>query len=95
MTWKALCAIQPTSSPKPTRATPPFHATQFGVGHYRGVSRLLREQERRFAERRVVLCGDYLVGPHAEGAVSAGERAACALLGRLADQTLVEATRSA
>ena len=49
---------------------------RFAPGHYRRVARLREEQARRFAARRVVFCGDYLVGPHLEGAVAAGERAA-------------------
>ncbi len=55
----------------------------FAVGHYRGIARLRAEQTRRFATRRIMLCGDYLVAPHAEGAAVAGTRAAAELLAAL------------
>ena len=57
---------------------------QFGVGHYRGIERLRREQLARFDKRRLLLCGDYLVAPHPEGAVRSGLRAAEELWPRLA-----------
>ena len=47
----------------------------FGVGHFRKVARLFAEAVRR-PERRIWLCGDYLVGPDAEARVASGERAA-------------------
>jgi oxygen-dependent protoporphyrinogen oxidase len=56
---------------------------QFHVGHYRGVARLLDEQREHFPSRRVRLCGDYLVGPHAEGAVVSATRTAYAVLDAL------------
>jgi hypothetical protein len=61
--------------------------TRFDVGHYRGVARVRQEQEQRFDARRVLLCGDYLVAPHAEGAVTAGIRGAEDLLSRLSSES--------
>lgn len=58
----------------------------FSVGHYRGAARLRREQTQRFAARHLLLCGDYLVAPHAEGAAVAGVRGADELLAALAQQ---------
>jgi oxygen-dependent protoporphyrinogen oxidase len=55
----------------------------FDVGHYRAVARLRDEAAAR-PERAVVLAGDYLIAPHAEGAVAAGVRAADDGLRRLA-----------
>ena len=55
----------------------------FTVGHYRGAARLRQEQTQRFAGRHTLLCGDYLVAPHAEGAAVAGVRAADELLAAL------------
>jgi len=49
---------------------------RFDVLRYRGIERVRAEQARHLDERRVVFCGDYLVGPHAEAAVTAGVRAA-------------------
>jgi protoporphyrinogen/coproporphyrinogen III oxidase len=54
----------------------------FDVGHYRAVARLRVEAEAR-PDRAVHLAGDYLVAPHAEGAVAAGVRAASDCLSRL------------
>ncbi len=48
---------------------------RFDVGHYRRIARLCDEQRGR-AERRLFYAGDYLVGPHPEGAVRSGLRAA-------------------
>ncbi len=47
----------------------------FEPGRYRALERLRAEQRQR-VKRRVFLAGDWLVGPHAEGAVVSGERAA-------------------
>ena len=58
----------------------------FGVGHYRAVARL-REEAAASPSRRVILAGDYLVAPHAEGAVCAGARAAEACVAALRDET--------
>lgn len=54
--------------------------SQFGVGHFRGVARLRDEQSARFERRRVLLCGEYLVAPHPEGAIASAQRAAAQLL---------------
>lgn len=53
----------------------------FGVGHFRRVARLFSEAARR-CERRIQLCGDYLVGPDAEARIASGERAAEDVLAR-------------
>ncbi len=47
----------------------------FGPGHYRAAELLWREHARQ-PERRVFLCGDYLAGPHAEGAAASATRTA-------------------
>jgi oxygen-dependent protoporphyrinogen oxidase len=54
-------------------------APSFGVGHFRRIARLRLEAQRR-PERRIALCGDYLVGPGAEACAASGERAAHAVL---------------
>jgi hypothetical protein len=51
----------------------------FGVGHFRRVARLFSEAARR-PERRIAVCGDYLVGPDAEARAASGARAAEDLL---------------
>ena len=48
----------------------------FGVGHYRRVADMQQDQLRRFRERPILFCGDWLVAPHAEGAAISGERTA-------------------
>lgn len=63
----------------------PLATPAFEVGAYRAVARLLEEQGARATSGALVYCGDYLVAPHLEGAVTAGIRAARALL-RALDQ---------
>ncbi len=53
----------------------PRHMPCFEPGRFRAIARLHSEAARR-PGRRVVLCGDWLVGPHAEGAIASAERAA-------------------
>ena len=48
---------------------------RFCVGRYRQLERMREEQGRR-SERRLFYAGDYLEGPHLEGAVRSGLRAA-------------------
>ena len=55
---------------------------RFEPGRFRGVQRLWREQVR---QQRRVFCGDYMVGPHAEGAAASGTRAAAEVSARLLD----------
>ena len=52
-------------------------APRFDVGRFRQIARL---RDAAPADARIQLCGDYLVGPHAEAAVASGRRAADALL---------------
>lgn len=61
----------------------PDAVPHFGVGHYRRVARLQQEQQRRFAQRPILFCGDWQIAPHAEGAAVAAERTARQLLARL------------
>ncbi|MEE8558032.1 MAG: FAD-dependent oxidoreductase [Myxococcota bacterium] len=56
--------------------TVPRFAPRFDVGRYQALARIRPEWQRRLSHRRVVLSGDYLVAPHAEGAAVAGVRAA-------------------
>jgi protoporphyrinogen oxidase len=55
---------------------------RFEVGHFRRVARL-RAQAARRGQRRLVLCGSDYVGPHAEGSIASGERAAEDVLAQL------------
>jgi oxygen-dependent protoporphyrinogen oxidase len=48
----------------------------FGVGRYRQIARFREERQRRESRKGLFFCGDYLVGPHLEAAVSSGLRAA-------------------
>lgn len=57
---------------------------RFDVYRYRGIERLRREQRAQCGARPVFFCGDYLVAPHPEGAVSSGVRAADDALAALA-----------
>lgn len=52
---------------------------RFDVGRYRALERLRREERERRGTRRIAWCGDYLVGPHLEGAAAAGVRAALSI----------------
>ena len=51
----------------------------FEVGRYRALARLRRAARERRTRRRIAWCGDYLVGPHLEGAAASGVRAALAI----------------
>jgi oxygen-dependent protoporphyrinogen oxidase len=53
----------------------PDSVPRFDVGGYQRIAAMRREQ-RAATERRLYLCGDYLVAPHLEGAVASAERAA-------------------
>ena len=54
----------------------------FSPGKYRAAQRLWNEQGRA-RSRRIFFCGDYLVGPHAEGAAASGARTAALVRARL------------
>ena len=54
----------------------------FAPGRYRAAQRLWREQGQA-PSRRIFFCGDYLVGPHAEGAAASGARVASEVRARL------------
>jgi protoporphyrinogen oxidase len=54
----------------------PDAVASFDVGHYRAIARLGDELAKRRDQRRVFLAGDWLCGPHLEGAASSGLRAA-------------------
>jgi len=58
---------------------------RFDVGRYRQIERLREAQPRR-GERRWFYAGDYLAGPHAEGAIRAGLRAADDVLNALSQR---------
>ena len=58
------------------------NAPRFEPGRFRQIETLRREQSRQ-PERKVFLAGDWLVGPHLEGAVASGERAAADVLAAL------------
>ena len=62
----------------------PGSLPRFEPGRFRGVQRLWRERVRQSEQRRV-FCGDYMVGPHAEGAAASGTRAAAEVRARLLD----------
>ncbi len=51
-------------------------APRFDVGRYQALARFRQDWDRSVFRRRVVLCGDYLVGPHAEAEIASGLRAA-------------------
>ncbi len=55
----------------------PAMLPRFGVGHLGALARFLRRAER---SPRLAFAGDYLVGPHMEGAVTSGMRAATEVL---------------
>ena len=62
----------------------PLALPRFEVGRYRALARFARVQaDRAAAGRRLYFAGDYLVAPSVEGAVTAGLRAADALLADL------------
>lgn len=58
---------------------------RFAPGRYRAAE-LLRAERSRQPERRIFLAGDYLVGPHVEGAAVSGARAAAELRARFEPQ---------
>ena len=60
----------------------PASVPHFGPGWYRSAQRLWSEQAHSPA-RRIFFCGDYLVGPHAEGAAASGARIAAEVRTRL------------
>ncbi len=51
-------------------------APRFEVGRYQALGRFRQAWDRAAFRRRTVLCGGYLVGPHAEAEVASGLRAA-------------------
>lgn len=51
----------------------------FGVGHYRALERLRRAARERGRLQHIAWCGDYLVGPHLEGAAASGIGAALSI----------------
>ncbi len=56
---------------------------RFDVGHYRRLATMHRDDRPRAANRGVFFAGDYLVGPHIEGAIVSGMQAARDALMRL------------
>jgi oxygen-dependent protoporphyrinogen oxidase len=68
-------SVQSPGDPPPLHTVSRFSA-RFDVGRYQALARVRPEWNRQLSRRRVVLCGDYLVAPHAEGAAIAGLRAA-------------------
>jgi len=52
---------------------------RFDVGSYQRIAAMRRDQGAA-GERRLYLCGDYLVAPHPEAAVASAERAAAQLI---------------
>ncbi len=60
----------------------PASVPSFGPGRYRAAQRLLRERGHS-PPRRIFFCGDYLHGPHAEGAAASGARIAAEVRAQL------------
>jgi predicted NAD/FAD-dependent oxidoreductase len=70
-----------------------FERPAFRPGQLRGAQRL-RDEARARPQRRLFLCGDYLVGPHVAGEVASGERAARDALEALESLEALEAPRA-
>jgi oxygen-dependent protoporphyrinogen oxidase len=68
----ALCRVEAD----PVLRTVTQFAPRFVVGHYQALARVRPQWHRKLPSRRIAFCGDYLVAPHAEGAVVSGVRAA-------------------
>ena len=48
---------------------------RFDVGHFQALARVRQGVARDAPDRAIAFCGDYLVGPHAEGVVASATRA--------------------
>ncbi len=60
----------------------PASVPSFSPGRYRAAQQLW-DRQARCPARRLFFCGDYMVGPHAEGAAAAGARVATEVRARL------------
>jgi predicted NAD/FAD-dependent oxidoreductase len=72
----ALCRVEADPPPRTVSQLAP----RFSVGHYQALAHVRTHWQRQLPRRRIAFCGEYLVAPHAEGAVASGVRAAHEIL---------------